>query len=256
MARNLKGLSKSIANKKSNLKAKGVSVDKLNDIVPNGYSKLTIGEQKRILNKLNKLSQPKTKTKKENKLTPSKFIKELKKARKNYINTIPKEYKKSSVFMNYFTEGHGLKKSDNDIRGYGLTINNANSVKELENYYHTKDKQLILKLMQEDINYINSLNFNDRLDNLKEKIYNEIEVLNEVENDGLNTHNLDNYKSLIDDMPYHQLKTLYSFLDNMGNVYDSIFNNNKVGGGQGEFQITLRKLIQLSQKDKIEDYQN
>lgn len=55
MAKNLTGISKSIANKKYSLKSKGITDKRLNEIIPKGYSKLSEEEQQNILNKLNNL---------------------------------------------------------------------------------------------------------------------------------------------------------------------------------------------------------
>lgn len=55
MSRNLKGISKSIANKKYSLKSKGITDKRLNEIIPKGYSKLSETEQQNILNNLNNL---------------------------------------------------------------------------------------------------------------------------------------------------------------------------------------------------------
>ena len=64
MSRNLKGISKSIANKKYSLKSKGITDKRLNEIIPKGYSKLSEAEQQNILNSLNSLSVPKATNKK------------------------------------------------------------------------------------------------------------------------------------------------------------------------------------------------
>lgn len=186
------------------------------------------------------------------------LIKEMKKTYKQYVNTLPDIYRMSEVFMNYFTKGHSLKTDSHDIDTWGKDFTVKNTVKEMMDYYQTNDKEKLKKLIKSQIDEMKNNNYNVQVKDLKNKALKEVNRLQQELNDGNYSPQAEAIRNMVKDgnMMYHELLELNQLLENNGNVFDSIYSNDTVGGGQHDFDLTLEIMRKKCKQYNIEQYKN
>ena len=206
----------------------------------------------------NKRKPKKIKPKKESKrINLTKLIKEMQKTYNEYVNSIPEEYRKSEVFMNFFTKGHSLKGDSYDIPVYGPDFKIDKTVKGLMEHYQETDKQKLKELIKSQIEEMKNNSYEQQMSRLRKKANDELDRLEQELNDGMSTKISRELRNIIKmKQQYHELLELSLLLENNGNVFDSIYENDKLGGGQHDFDITINKVAQLSSIHKISDYKN
>lgn len=188
----------------------------------------------------------------------SQLIKEMKKVYKQYINTLPDIYRMSEVFMNYFTKGHSLKTDSHDIDTWGKDFTVKNTVKEMMDYYQTNDKEKLKKIIEAQIKEMKNNDYNVQVKQLKNKALKEVDRLQQELNDGNYSPQAEAIRNMVKDgnMMYHELLELNQLLENNGNVFDSIYSNDHIGGGQHDFDLTLEIMRKKCKQYNIEQYKN
>lgn len=185
-------------------------------------------------------------------------LKTMKKEYEKYVNTLPIEYRNSTVFMNYFTKGHGLRKSSYDIPGWGFDYSVFSTLKDMKDYYQADSNEEIISIMNSLIKEMKNNSYSKQIKRLGEKALKEINRLENELNDGMYSPNSENLKVIIktNKLPFHHLIELNRMLENNSNVFDSVYNNNKIGGGQEDFNVTIKKIYDISKRNKISDFLN
>lgn len=185
-------------------------------------------------------------------------LNEYKKAYDNYVNSLPEVYRKSKVFMRYFTEGHSLKTSSHDVDSWGKDFTYFPKIKDMKKYYQENDLNKLIEIMDYQIKEMKNNSFNKQLKDLKEKALNEIDRLEQELNDGMESPNSKGLRKIINtnQLQYHELLELNQLLENYGNIFDSIYHNNKLGGGMEDFNTTLNIIYKCSKRYNLDDYMN
>ena len=185
-------------------------------------------------------------------------LNEYKKAYNKYVNSLSEEYRKSKVFMRYFTEGHSLKTSSHDVDSWGKDFTYFPKLKDMRKHYQEDDMKKLIEIMDYQIKEMNNNPFDKQVKRLKEKAYNEIDRLEQELNDGMESPNSKGLKKMINtnQLQYHELLELTQLLENYGNVFDSIYQNNRLGGGMEDFNTTINIIYKCSKRYNLDDYMN
>ena len=109
-----------------------------------------------------------------------KLIRDYNKARNKMLKSFPKEYQKSTVFMNYLTKGKPIRFSSNDdILIGGTDYREIHSTWDsFTNYgkdYKTDDIEVVKGLIQNDIKQMEDITYKKQLEQLRKEAIERIE---------------------------------------------------------------------------------
>ena len=153
------------------------------------------------------------------------LIRDYNKARNKLIKTFPKEYQKSTVFMNYLTKGKPIRFSSNDdilIGGtdYRQIFSAWNSFTNYSKDYKTDNIEDVNSLIQNDIKQMEDKTYKKQLEQLRKEAIERIEeqIFNlDIEYQEAVTIN---YEAIINKFDIAQCLAVIQFTDTE-QIYDS-----------------------------------
>ena len=185
----------------------------------------------------------------------SNLLKEYKRVREDYINSIPKELMEHKAIKNYFTKGDYLV---NDMRMYdlytkGVELHDFNTVKEFKNYFGTTSQKKLEKMLKNEIKQL-ELNMYDKiLEEQRKTVKSLIDDLDgSVEVSEVFRNRIE--KS-IDNMNLIQLLEISNKLDNINNIFDSIYQREE-NFTDAPLEKTLEIIIKIANRVDLRDYGN
>ena len=186
----------------------------------------------------------------------SNLLKEYKKVREDYINSIPKELMDHQAIKNYFTKGEYLV---NDMRMYdlvtkGVELHDFKTVKEFKEYFGTTSQKKLERMIKNEIKQL-ELNMYDKI--LEEQRKTVKDLINDLDsgNTEISAVFKKRIEKSIDNMNLIQLLEITNKLENSNNIFDSIYK--KVENFTDEpLERTLEIIIKIADRVDLRDYGN
>ena len=185
----------------------------------------------------------------------SNLLKEYKKVREDYINSIPKELMEHKAIKNYFTKGEYLV---NDMRMYdlftkGVELHDFNTVKEFKEYFATTSQKKLERLLKNEIKQL-ELNMYDKI--LEEQRKSVKDLIDDLDgNIEISTVFRNRIEKSIDDMNLIQLLEISNKLENSNNIFDSIYKKESLFSDE-PLERTLEVIIKIANRVDLRDYGN
>ena len=229
---------KSIREKVSKLRSVNSLSKIANEIGVKFGKSITVETLKKKIN--NKLSDIHYKNVKQH----EKLIRDYNKARNKLIKSFPKEYQKSTVFMNYLTKGKPIKFSTlDDILIGGTDYREIHSIWDsFTNYgkdYKTDDIEVVKGLIQNDIKQMEDISYKNQLEQLRKEAIERIEeqiFMLDIEYQEAVTIN---YEAIINKFNIAQCLAVLQFTDTE-QIYDS---DSLYSGGVYKNKNDINKII-------------
>ena len=257
---------KFLSNKKQKAKKLGLDVsgikisNKLNDSelqsLDRRLNDLIRSVNPNYIPRSNPVYTPPTKPKRVKRVdSASNLLKEYKKIKEDYINSIPKELMEHQAIKNYFTKGDYLV---NDMRMYdlvtkGVELHDFNTVKEFKKYFGTTSQKKLERMIKNEIKQLELNMYNKILDEQRKEVKNLIDDLEgSVEISPVFRNRIE--KS-IDDMNLIQLLEISNKLDNVNNIFDSIYQK-EANFSDEPLERTLEVIIKIANRVDLRDYGN
>ena len=185
----------------------------------------------------------------------SNLLKEYKRVTQEYINSIPKELMSHEAIKNYFTKGEYLV---NDMRMYdlvtkGVELHDFNTVKEFKEYFGTTSQKKLERLLKNEIKQL-ELNMYDNI--LEEQRKTVKGLINDLEGSvEISEVFKKRIEKSIDDMNLIQLLEISNKLDNVNNIFDSIYQKEALFSDE-PLERTLEIIIKIANRVDLRDYGN
>ena len=186
----------------------------------------------------------------------SNLLKEYKRVREDYINSIPEELMQHKAIKNYFTKGEYLV---NNMRMYdlftkGVELHDFNTVKEFKNYFGTTSQKKLERLLKNEIKQL-ELNMYDKI--LEEQRKTVKDLINELDtgNNELSAVFKKRINESIEDMNLIQLLEISNKLDNYNNIFDSIYKKESLFSDE-PLERTLGIIIKIANRVDLREYGN
>ena len=260
---------KFLSNKKQKARKLGVDVsdikisNKLNDIELQALDKrlndLIRSVKPNYVPKANPVYTPQTTPTKRKRVkrvdSASNLLKEYKRVKEEYINSIPKELMDHKAIKNYFTKGDYLV---NDMRIYdlvtkGVELHDFNTVKEFKNYFGTTSQKKLEKMIKNEIKQL-ELNMYDKI--LEEQRKTVKDLINNLDGSvEISPVFRNRIEKSIDDMNLIQLLEISNKLDNVNNIFDSIYQK-EANFSDEPLERTLEVIIKIANRVDLRDYGN
>ena len=187
--------------------------------------------------------------------TASNLVKDYQQAREDYFRSIPKELLEHEAIYNYFTKGDYLV---NDMRMYdlytkGVELHDFNTVKEFKNYFGTTSQKKLERMLKNEIKQL-ELNMYDKiLEEQKKTVKSLIDDLDgSVEVSAVFRKKIE---ESIDNMNLIQLLEITNKLDNVNNIFDSIYQKEALFSDE-PLERTLEIIIKIGKRVDLRDYGN
>ena len=257
---------KFLSNKKQKAKKLGLDVsgikisNKLNDSelqsLDRRLNDLIRSVNPNYIPRSNPVYTPPTKPKRVKRVdSASNLLKEYKKIKEDYINSIPKELMEHQAIKNYFTKGDYLV---NDMRMYdlvtkGVELHDFNTVKEFKKYFGTTSQKKLERMIKNEIKQLELNMYNKILDEQRKEVKNLIDDLEgSVEISPVFRNRIE--KS-IDDMNLIQLLEISNKLENSNNIFDSIYQK-EANFSDEPLERTLEVIMKIANRVDLRDYGN
>ena len=186
----------------------------------------------------------------------SNLLKEYKRIKEEYINSIPKELMEHKAIKNYFTKGEYLV---NDMRMYdlvtkGVELHDFNTVKEFKNYFGTTSQKKLERMLKNEIKQL-ELNMYDKI--LEEQRKTVKDLINDLDtgNTELSAVFKKRVNESIDNMNLIQLLEITNKLDNVNNIFDSIYQKESNFTDE-PLERTLEIIMKIANRVDLRDYGN
>ena len=186
----------------------------------------------------------------------SNLLKEYKRIKEDYINSIPKELMEHKAIKNYFTKGEYLV---NDMRMYdlvtkGVEIHDFNTVKEFKNYFGTTSQKKLERMLKNEIKQL-ELNMYDKI--LDEQRKTVKDLINDLDsgNTELSAVFKKRIEEKIDSMNLIQLLEITNKLENSNNIFDSIYQKEENFTDE-PLERTLEVIMKIADRVDLRDYGN
>ena len=186
----------------------------------------------------------------------SNLLKEYKRIKEDYINSIPKELMEHKAIKNYFTKGEYLV---NDMRMYdlvtkGVELHDFNTVKEFKNYFGTTSQKKLERMLKNEIKQL-ELNMYDKILEKQRKTVKDL--INDLDsgNTELSAVFKKRVNESIDSMNLIQLLEITNKLDNVNNIFDSIYQKEENFTDE-PLERTLEVIIKIANRVDLRDYGN
>ena len=186
----------------------------------------------------------------------SNLLKEYKRVREEYINSIPRELMQHKAIKNYFTKGEYLV---NDMRMYdlytkGVELHDFNTVKEFKDYFGTTSQKKLERMLKNEIKQL-ELNMYDKI--LEEQRKTVKDLINELDtgNNELSAVFKKRINESIEDMNLIQLLEISNKLDNYNNIFDSIYKKESLFSDE-PLERTLGIIIKIANRVDLREYGN
>ena len=257
---------KFLSNKKQKAKKLGVDVsdikisNKLNDSELKALDKrlndLIRSVKPNYNPRSNPVYTPPTKPKRVKRVdSASNLLKEYKRVSEEYINAIPKELMQHKAIKNYFTKGEYLV---NDMRIYdlctkGIELYNFTTVKEFKEHFGTTSQKKLERLLKNEIKQL-ELNMYDNI--LEEQRKTVKGLINDLDGSvEISEVFKKRIEKSIDDMNLIQLLEISNKLDNVNNIFDSIYQKEALFSDE-PLERTLEIIIKIANRVDLRDYGN
>ena len=186
----------------------------------------------------------------------SNLLKEYKKVSQKYINSIPKELMEHQAIKNYFTKGEYLV---NDMRMYdlvtkGVELHDFNTVKEFKDYFGTTSQKKLERMLKNEIKQLELNMYEKQLDEQRKTVKN---LINELDtgNTELSAVFKKRIEERIDNMNLIQLLEITNKLDNINNIFDSIYKKQENFTDE-PLERTLEIIVKIADRVDLRDYGN
>ena len=186
----------------------------------------------------------------------SNLLKEYKRIKEDYINSIPKELMEHKAIKNYFTKGEYLV---NDMRMYdlvtkGVELHDFNTVKEFKNYFGTTSQKKLERMLKNEIKQL-ELNMYDKI--LEEQRKTVKDLINDLDsgNTELSAVFRKRIEEKIDNMNFIQLLEISNKLDNVNNIFDSIYQKEENFTDE-PLERSLEVIVKIADRVDLRDYGN
>ena len=186
----------------------------------------------------------------------SNLLKEYKRVKEDYIKSIPKELMEHQAIKNYFTKGEYLV---NDMRMYdlvtkGVELHDFNTVKEFKNYFGTTSQKKLERMLKNEIKQL-ELNMYDKiLEEQRKAVKSLIDDL-DTSNSEVSPVFRKKIEEDIDNMNLIQLLEISNKLDNINNIFDSIYQREE-NFTDAPLEKTLEIIIKIANRVDLRDYGN
>ena len=261
---------KFLSNKKQKAKKLGIDVsditisNKLNDselkALDTRLNNLIKSVRPNYTPKANPVYNPPSKPKKGKRSkrpdSASNLVKLYKKASEDYINSIPKELMEHQAIKNYFTKGEYLV---NDMRMYdlvtkGVELHDFNTVKEFKEYFGTTSQKKLERMLKNEIKQL-ELNMYDKI--LEEQRKTVKDLIDDLDsgNSELSAVFKKRIEQSIDGMNLIQLLEISNKLDNINNIFDSIYKKEENFTDE-PLERTLEVIVKIANRVDLRDYGN
>ena len=186
----------------------------------------------------------------------SNLLKEYKRVSEEYINSIPKELMEHKAIKNYFTKGDYLV---NDMRLYdlytkGIELHNFNTVKEFKEYFGTTSQKKLERLLKNEIKQLELNMYEKILDEQRKTVKDLINDLDSGNNE-VSAVFRKKIEEDIDNMNLIQLLEISNKLDNVNNIFDSIYQKES-NFTDAPLEKTLEIIIKIANRVDLRDYGN
>ena len=186
----------------------------------------------------------------------SNLLKEYKRISKEYINAIPKELMEHEAINNFFTKGEYLI---NSMRMYdlfikGIELHDFNTVKEFKNYFGTTSQKKLERMLKNEIKQL-ELNMYDKI--LEEQRKTVKDLINDLDtgNTELSAVFKKRIDKSIDSMNLIQLLEITNKLDNVNNIFDSIYQKEENFTDE-PLERALEVIMKIADRVDLRDYGN
>ena len=186
----------------------------------------------------------------------SNLLKEYKRIKEDYINSIPKELMEHKAIKNYFTKGEYLV---NDMRMYdlvtkGVELHDFNTVKEFKNYFGTTSQKKLERMLKNEIKQL-ELNMYDKI--LEEQRKTVKDLINDLDsgNTELSAVFKKRINEKIDNMNLIQILEITNKLENSNNIFDSIYQREENFTDE-PLERTLEVIMKIADRVDLRDYGN
>ena len=260
---------KFLSNKKQKARKLGIDVsdikisNKLNDselqALDRKLNDLIKGVKPNYVPKANPVYTPQTTPTKPKRVkrvdSASNLLKEYKRVSEEYINSIPKELLEHKAIKNYFTKGDYLV---NDMRMYdlytkGVELYDFNTVKEFKNYFGTTSQKKLERMLKNEIKQL-ELNMYDNV--LEEQRKSVKGLIDDLEGSvDISAVFRKKIEESIDNMNLIQLLEISNKLDNVNNIFDSIYKKESLFSDE-PLERTLEIIMKIAERIDLRDYGN
>ena len=186
----------------------------------------------------------------------SNLLKEYKRIKEDYINSIPKELMEHKAIKNYFTKGEYLV---NEMRMYdlytkGIELHDFNTVKEFKNYFGTTSQKKLERMLKNEIKQL-ELNMYDKI--LEEQRKTVKDLINDLDsgNTELSAVFKKRIEESIDNMNFIQLLEITNKLENSNYIFDSIYQKQSNFTDE-PLERSLEIIMKIANRVDLRDYGN
>ena len=258
---------KFLSNKKQKAKKLGVDVsdikisNKLNDSELKALDKrlndLIRSVKPNYNPRSNPVYTPPTKPKRVKRVdSASNLLKEYKRVSEEYINAIPKELMVHKAIKNYFTKGEYLVNSMRmyDLYTKGIELHDFNTVKEFKNYFGTTSQKKLERMLKNEIKQLELNMYDNVLDEQRKTVK---DLINDLDtgNTELSAVFKKRIEKSIDNMNLIQLLEITNKLDNVNNIFDSIYKKQENFTDE-PLERTLEIIMKIADRVDLRDYGN
>ena len=186
----------------------------------------------------------------------SNLLKEYKRKSEEYINSIPKELIEHEAIKNYFTKGEYLVNSMRmyDLYTKGIELHDFNTVKEFKNYFGTTSQKKLERMLKNEIKQLELNMYDNVLDEQRKTVK---DLINDLDtgNTELSAVFKKRIEKNIDNMNLIQLLELTNKLDNVNNIFDSIYKKQENFTDE-PLERTLEIIMKIADRVNLRDYGN
>lgn len=186
----------------------------------------------------------------------SNLLKEYKRVKEEYINSIPKELMEHEAIKNYFTKGEYLV---NNMRMYdlvtkGVELHDFKTVKEFKEYFGTTSQKKLERMLKNEIKQLELNMYEKQLDEQRKTVK---DLINELDtgNNEISAVFKKRIEKSIDNMNLIQLLEITNKLDNVNNIFDSIYQKESNFTDE-PLERTLEVIIKIANRVDLRDYGN
>ena len=186
----------------------------------------------------------------------SNLLKEYKRIKEDYINSIPKELMEHQAIKNYFTKGDWLVNSMRmyDLYTKGLELHEFNTVKEFKEYFGTTSQKKLERMIKNEIKQLELNMYEKQLEEQRKTVN---ELINDLDtgNSELSPVFKKRIEESIDNMNLIQLLEITNKLENSNHIFDSIYEKTKNFTDE-PLERTLEIIMKIAERVDLRDYGN
>ena len=186
----------------------------------------------------------------------SNLLKEYKRKSEEYINSIPKELMEHESIKNYFTKGEYLINSMRmyDLFTKGIELHNFNTVKEFKDYFGTTSQKKLERMLKNEIKQLELNMYDNVLDEQRKTVK---DLINDLDsgNSEISAVFKKRIDKSIDSMNLIQLFEITNKLENVNNIFDSIYKKQENFTDE-PLERTLEIIMKIADRVDLRDYGN